>query len=75
MTEYPINFYSGKLGNESWICSCDELDLMSDPNKGDLVYLPINAEDPDEQEMWVIVQKYVATDEISYFCKPYNWED
>lgn len=38
------------------------------------VYLPINAEE-DEQEMYVVLQKYVAPNEISYFCKPYNWED
>ena len=29
----------------------------------------------DEQEMYVVLQKYVAPNEISYFCKPYNWED
>ena len=74
MTENRINFYLNRLGNEDWICSCDELDLMGEPNKGDLVYLPINAEE-DEQEMYVVLQKYVAPNEISYFCKPYNWED
>lgn len=74
MTEYSINFYNGKLGNERWICSCDELDLMCDPNKGDLVWLPLDAPD-EEREMYVIVQKYISNDEISYFCKSYNWED
>ena len=74
MTENRINFYLGRLGNGDWICSCDELDLMSEPNKGDLVYLPIDADD-DEQEMYVVLQKYVAPNEINYFCKPYNWED
>ncbi len=47
---------------------------MGEPNKGDLVYLPIDGND-DEQEMYVVLQKYVAPNEISYFCKPYNWED
>lgn len=74
MTENRINFYLGRLGNADWICSCDELDLMGEPNKEDLVYLPINAEE-DEQEMYVVLQKYVAPNEINYFCKPYNWED
>ena len=61
MTENRINFYLGKLGNEDWICSCDELDLMGEPD--------------NEREMYVIMQKYISDSEISYFCKPYNWED
>ena len=74
MTENRINFYLGKLGNEDWICSCDELDLMGKPNKGDLVWLPLDALD-NEREMYVIMQKYISGSEINYFCKPYNWED
>lgn len=70
-----INFYLGKLGNEDWICSCDEYDLMAQPNIGDLVYLPINTENEDDREMYEIIQKYISKDEVSYFCKPYNWED
>lgn len=69
-----INFYLGKLGNEDWICSCDEYDLMAQPNIGDLVWLPLDGED-EAREMYVIIQKYISKDEISYFCKPYNWED
>lgn len=74
MTENRIYFYLGKLGNEDRICSCDELDLMGEPNKGDLVWLPLDTPD-EEREMYVITQKYISEDEISYFCKPYNWED
>lgn len=74
MTENRINFYLGKLGDEDWICSCDELDLMGEPNKGDLVCLPLDAPD-EEREMYVIMQKYISDSEISYFCKSYNWED
>ena len=47
---------------------------MGEPNKGDLVWLPLDAPD-EEREMYVIMQKYISGDEISYFCKPYNWED
>ena len=74
MPEYPINFYLGRLGNEEWICSCDELDLMGEPNKGDLVWLPLDGPEED-REMYVIMQKYISGDEISYFCKLYTWED
>ena len=74
MTENRINFYLNRLGNEDWICSCSELDLMSEPNKGDLVWLPLDEPD-EEREMYVIMQKYISDSEISYFCKPYNWED
>ena len=74
MTENRINFYRNRLGNEDWICSCDELDLMGEPNTGDLVCLPLDVPD-EEREMYVIMQKYISESEISYFCKPYNWED
>ena len=74
MTENRINFYRNRLGNEDWICSCDELDLMGEPKKGDLVWLPLDAPD-EEREMYVVMQKYISDSEISYFCKPYNWED
>ena len=74
MTEPRINFYRNRLGDEDWICSCDELDLMSEPNKGDLLWLPLDGDDED-REMYVVMQKYISGDEIAYFCKPYNWED
>ena len=74
MTENRIYFYLGKLGNEDLICSCDELDLMGEPNNGDLVWLPLDVPD-EEREVYVVMQKYISNDEISYFCKPYNWED
>ena len=74
MTEPRINFYRNRLGDEDWICSCDELDLMAEPNKGDLLWLPLDSDDED-REMYVVMQKYISSDEISYFCKPYNWED
>ena len=59
MKENRINFYLNRLGNEDWICSCDELDLMGEPNKGDLVWLPLDAPD-EEREMYVIMQKYIS---------------
>ena len=74
MTENRINFYLNRLGNGGWICSCDELDLMGEPNIGDLVWLQLDAPD-EERVMYVIMQKYISDSEISYFCKPYNWED
>lgn len=74
MTEPRINFYRNRLGDEDWICSCDELDLMAQPNIGDLVWLPLDGDDEDKT-MYVIKQKYISDSEISYFCKPYNWED
>lgn len=74
MTENRINFYLGRLGYENWICSCDEIDLMGEPNKGDLVWLPLNVPD-EEREVYVIMQKYISNSEISYFCKLYDWED
>ena len=74
MTEPRINFYRNRLGDEDWICSCDELDFMAEPNKGDLVWLPLDGKDED-REMYVIMQKYISDHEICYFCKPYNWED
>ena len=74
MTENRINFYRNRLGNEDWICSCDELDLMGEPNTGGLVWLSVGASD-EERVMYVIMQKYVSDSEISYFGNPYNWED
>ena len=74
MTEPRINFYRNRLGDEDWICSCDELDLMAEPNKGDLLWLPLDGNDED-REMYVVIQKYISDHEIAYFCKPYNWED
>lgn len=74
MTELRINFYRNRLGDGDWICSCDELDLMAEPNKGDLLWLPLDGDDED-REMYVVIQKYISDHEIAYFCKPYNWED
>ena len=74
MTENRITFYLNRLANEAWICSCDELDLMGETTTGDLVWLPLDAPD-EERVMYVIMQKYISDSEISYFCKPYNWED
>ena len=74
MPENRINFSLNRLGNAAWTCSSDELALMGEPNKGDLVWLPLAAPD-EEREMYVIMQKYISESEISYFCKPYNWED
>ncbi len=69
-----LNFYRGRLGHEDWICSCDDFDIADLPNKGDMVHLPVTGEIEDGQ-MYVIMQRYVAKDEINYFCKAYDWED
>lgn len=74
MTEPRINFYRNRLGDEDWICSCDMEDLMGEPQIGDMVWLPLDVDELD-RDMYVVKQRYVGTDEISYFCKPYNWED
>lgn len=70
-----LNFYRGRLGNENWICSCNDFDLATAPNCGDLVYLPIDVTDYADGDMYVIKQRYVGDGEINYFCKPYDWED
>lgn len=75
MTEIEpcINFYNGRLGNKAYICSCGENYLMGEPNIGDLVSLPFDAIDT-EQDVWVIIQKYITSTGIDCFCKMYDWE-
>lgn len=69
-----LNFYRGRMGNEDWICSCNDFDLATTPEIGDMVYLPLDTEDYMSGDVYVIMQRYVGKDEINYFCKLYNWE-
>lgn len=69
-----LNFYKGRLGHEDWICSCNDFDLPERPNKGDMVYLPIVDDEETDRDIYVIMQRYIAKDEINYFCKAYDWE-
>ena len=69
-----IKFYADMLGNEQLICSCSDEDFMSYPNLGDMVSLPVDV--PTEmQDVYVVKQKYIEKDAVSYFCKLYQWED
>lgn len=69
-----IRFYDDMLGNEQLICSCSDENFMSYPNIGDMVSLPVDV--PIEmQDVYVVKQKYIEKDAVSYFCKLYSWED
>lgn len=69
-----IRFYDDTMGNEQLICSCSEKDFIAYPNIGDMVSLPLDV--PIEmQDVYVVKQRYIEKDAVSYFCKLYNWED
>lgn len=69
-----IRFYDDMLGNEQLICSCSEEDFITYPNIGDMVSLPIDTS-IEMQDVYVVKQKYIEKDAVSYFCKLYSWED
>lgn len=69
-----IRFYDDMLGNEQLICSCSEEDFIVYPNIGDMVSLPVDSS-IEMQDVYVIKQKYIEKDTLSYFCKLYQWED
>lgn len=69
-----IRFYDDMLGNEQLICSCSEEDFIAYPNIGDMVSLPIDTS-IEMQYVYVVKQKYIEKDAVSYFCKLYSWED
>lgn len=69
-----IRFYDDMLGREQLICSCSEEDFITYPNIGDMVSLPLDV--PVEmQDVYVVKQRYIEKDAVSYFCKLYSWED
>lgn len=69
-----IRFYDDMLGNEQLICSYSKEDFIAYPNIGDMVSLPLDV--PIEmQDVYVVKQKYIEKDAVSYFCKLYSWED
>lgn len=69
-----IRFYNDMLGNEQPICSCSEEDFIAYPNIGDMVSLPLDVS-IEMQDVYVVKQKYIEKDAVSYFCKLYSWED
>lgn len=69
-----IRFYDDMLGKEQLICSCSEEDFIAYPNIGDMVSLPIDTS-IEMQDVYVVKQKYIEKDAVSYFCKLYSWED
>jgi hypothetical protein len=69
-----IRFYDDMLGNEQLICSCSEEDFIAYPNIGDMVSLPLDVS-IETQDVYVVKQKYIEKDAVSYFCKLYSWED
>lgn len=69
-----IRFYNDMLGNEQLICSCSEEDFIAYPNIGDMVLLPLDVS-IEMQDVYVVKQKYIEKDAVSYFCKLYSWED
>ena len=69
-----IRFYDNMLGNEQLLCSCSEEDFIAYPNIGDMVSLPIDTS-IEMQDVYVVKQKYIEKDAVSYFCKLYSWED
>lgn len=69
-----IRFYNDMLGNEQLICSCSEEDFIAYPNIGDMVSLPLDVS-IETQDVYVVKQKYIEKDAVSYFCKLYSWED
>lgn len=69
-----IRFYNDTMGNEQLICSCSEKDFIAYPNIGDMVSLPLDVS-IEMQDVYVVKQKYIEKDAVSYFCKLYSWED
>lgn len=69
-----IRFYNDTMGNEQLICSCSEKDFIAYPDIGDMVSLPLDVS-IEMQDVYVVKQKYIEKDAVSYFCKLYSWED
>ena len=72
-----LNFYKNKLGNESFLFSTNSDELMAIPDIGDIIELPIRAEDDIngfDTDCYVIRQKIIYKNSIDYFCELYDWE-
>ena len=72
-----LNFYKNKLGNESFLFSTNSDELMAIPDIGDIIELPIRAEDDInsfDTDCYVIRKKIIYKNSIDYFCELYDWE-
>lgn len=71
-----IRFYDGLLGEERLLCEYSDMLISPFPIIGDMLELPINKDINDiNKDIWVIKQRLIEPDGISYFCELYNWED
>ena len=71
-------FFNGTLNHKKGlICEVkvtDEFFPYTEPQIGDYINLPFDANDLD-QEVWVIKERMVWPDQIEYLCERFVWED
>lgn len=72
-------FFSGRLGTdrEKFICQIEPANPLcpyTEPQIGDIVNLPLGANDLD-REPWIIKQRVVWDDQIEFMCERYIMED
>lgn len=67
-----IRFYDGLLGEECLLYEYPDTLISPFPLIGDMLELPLNN---DLKDVWVIKQRMIEADGISYFCELYDWED
>lgn len=71
-----IRFYDGLLGEECLLYEYPNTLISPFPLIGDMLELPLNNDINDiNKDVWVIKQRMIEPDGISYFCELYDWED
>lgn len=67
-----IRFYDGLLGEECLLYEYPNTLISPFPLIGDMIELPPNND--INKDVWVIKQRIIEPDDISYFCELYDWE-
>ncbi len=67
-----IRFYDGLLGEECLLYEYPNTLISPFPLIGDMIELPPNND--INKDVWVIKQRIIEPDGISYFCELYDWE-
>ena len=71
-------FFNGTLNHEKGlICevkATDEFFPYTEPQIGDYINLPFDANDLD-QEVWVIKERVIHNNGIEFMCERHIWED
>ena len=71
-----IRFYDGLLDEERLLCEYSDTLISPFPIIGDMLELPLsNNPENFDGDVWVVKQRLIEPDGISYFCELYNWEE